>query len=81
MLTFKEFLNEKIGYPSWVKTTVIAFAAKLNHLEKQIEKETDSHKRDQLLARQAKLIGYISGLGIGIDMEDKRVLSKFRMRR
>ena len=51
---------------------------RLSNLQSQIESETDQQKRDVLLGRQNKLLGIISGLGIGVNSNDPKLLTKLR---
>ena len=79
MLRFSDYTNLSEGkYPTWVKVVVGGIVLKLSNLQSQIETEKDDHKRDVLLSRQNKLLGYISGLGIGVNSNDPKLLTKLR---
>ena len=77
MKRFSEFINEG-RYPVWVKVVVGGIVVRLSNLQTQIEGETDQQKRDVLLGRQNKLLGIISGLGIGVNTSDPDLLTKLR---
>ena len=77
MKRFSQYLNEG-RYPMWVKVVVGGIVMKLSDLQSKIETEKDDHKRDVLLSRQNKLLGYISGLGIGVNSNDLKLLTKLR---
>ena len=77
MKRFSQYLNEG-RYPMWVKVVVGGIVMKLSDLQSKIETEKDDHKRDVLLSRQNKLLGYISGLGIGVNSNDPKLLTKLR---
>ena len=53
----------------------------ITKLQDQIENETDLKKQNDLLGRQNKLVSYITGMGIGIDIEDRTLMSRFKTRR
>jgi hypothetical protein len=82
MLRFTEFcqLHEAAAHPTWVKGLVIWFGLQTASLEQQIANEEDPRKRDQLLARQNRLLAYMTGLGIAIDTKDKGLLTRMRSR-
>jgi hypothetical protein len=77
MKRFKQYLNEG-RYPAWVKVVVGGIVVRLSNLQSQIESESDQQKRDVLLGRQNKLLGIISGLGIGVNSSDPKLLTKLR---
>ena len=77
MKRFSEFINEG-RFPVWVKVVVGGIVVRLSNLQTQIEGETDQQKRDVLLGRQNKLLGIISGLGIGVNTSDPKLLTKLR---
>ena len=77
MKRFSRYINEG-KYPVWVKVVVGGIVVKLSNLQSQIESETDQQKRDVLLGRQNKLLGIISGLGIGVNTSDPKLLTKLR---
>ena len=77
MKRFSRYINER-KYPVWVKVVVGGIVVKLSNLQSQIESETDQQKRDVLLGRQNKLLGIISGLGIGVNTSDPKLLTKLR---
>ena len=79
MLRFSDFKQLSEGkYPVWVKVVVGGIVVRLSNLQTQIESETDQQKRDVLLGRQNKLLGIISGLGIGVNSSDPKFLTKLR---
>ena len=77
MKRFSQFINEG-KYPVWVKVVVGGIVLRLSNLQSQIESETDQQKRDVLLGRQNRLLGIISGLGIGVNTSDPKLLTKLR---
>lgn len=77
MKSFHEFINEG-RYPVWVKVVVGGIVVKLHNIQSQLENETDQKKRDVLIGRQNKLLGIISGLGIGVNSNDPKLLTKLR---
>ena len=77
MKRFSHYISEG-RYPVWVKVVVAGIVMRLSNLQSQIESETDEKKRDALLGRQNKLLGYISGLGIGVNSNDPKLLTKLR---
>jgi len=77
MKRFKQYLNEG-RYPAWVKVVVGGIVMRLNNLATQIQQETDPKKQNQLIAQQNKLLGYISGLGIGVNSNDPKLMTKLR---
>ena len=66
MKSFHQFINEG-RYPGWIKVVVGGIVVKLHNIGSQLKNETDQHKRDVLLGQQNKLLGIISGLGIGVE--------------
>ena len=79
MLRFSDFKQLSEGtYPVWIKVVVGGIVVRLSNLQSQIESETDQQKRDVLLGRQNKLLGIISGLGIGVNSNDPKLLTKLR---
>ena len=77
MKRFSHYISEG-RYPVWVKVVVAGIVMRLSNLQSQLESETDEKKRDELLGRQNKLLGYISGLGIGVNSNDPKLLTKLR---
>lgn len=79
MLRFSQYQDLSEGkYPTWLKLVVGGIVVKLSGLQSQIESETDQQKRDVLLGRQNRLLGIISGLGIGVNTSDPKLLTKLR---
>ena len=77
MVSFKTYITEG-KYPAWVKVTVAALIIEVRRLSKQIEKEEDPIKQNVLIAKQNKLLSYVSGLGIGIGTKNKATLNRIR---
>ena len=77
MVSFKTYITEG-KYPVWMRITVASLVMKIRNLSSQIEKEEDPTKQNVLIAKQNKLLSYISGLGIGIGTEDKTTLNRIR---
>lgn len=77
MKRLHQFINEG-RYPVWVKVVVGGIVVKLHNIQSQLENETDQKKRDVLIGRQNKLLGIISGLGIGVNTSDPKLLTKLR---
>jgi hypothetical protein len=73
-----EAKTDRAGYPLWVKTLVVWFGLQTASLEQQIANEEDPRKRDQLLARQNRLLAYMTGLGIAVDTRDKALMGRIR---
>jgi hypothetical protein len=51
MMRFKQFISEG-KYPMWVQLTVGTLVLKINNLTKQIEKEEDPIKQNNLISQQ-----------------------------
>ena len=77
MKRFREYVTEE-KYPVWIKVVVAGIVGRLSRLQSQIEDETDEQKRDVLLGRQNKLLGIVSGLGIGVNTSHPKLLMKLR---
>jgi hypothetical protein len=75
-----EIRNSKQGHPTWVKALVVWFGLQASNLEQQIAKEEDPQKRDELLARQNRLLAYMTGLGIAVDTKDRGLMTRLRSR-
>lgn len=79
MKRFREYVELTEGrYPMWVKVVVGGIVVKLRNLQTQIEVETDQKKQNILISRMNTLLGYISGLGIGVNSNDPKLLTKLR---
>lgn len=63
-----------------IKGSMIAISVKLNDLEKQIKQEKNVRRKLDLLAKQNKLLSYMTGIGIGFSTNDKSIMQKFRKR-
>ena len=80
--SFKMFvLNEKTGFPIWVKGSVLLLVARIKSLSTKIQNETDPKKQNYLLGIQNRLVGYITGLGIAVDTRDRKLLTKLKSAR
>ena len=77
MVSFKTYITEG-KYPVWMRITVASLVMKIRNLSSQIEKEQDPTKQNVLIAKQNKLLSYISGLGIGIGTKDMATLHRIR---
>lgn len=77
MVSFKTYITEG-KYPIWMRITVASLVMKIRNLSSQIEKEEDPTKQNVLIAKQNKLLSYVSGLGIGIGTKDKATLNRIR---
>ena len=80
MKTFKE-LREGISegvYPTWLRVTVGLISLRIRNLQKQIETETDPTVQNKLISHQNTLIGYMSGLGIGIGTKDRNLINRMK---
>ena len=51
---------------------------KIRNLSSQIEKEEDPTKQNVLIAKQNKLLSYVTGLGIGVGTKDMVTLNRIR---
>ena len=77
MVSFKTYITEG-KYPIWMRITVASLVMKIRNLSSQIEKEEDLTKQNVLIAKQNKLLSYISGLGIGVGTKDMATLNRIR---
>ena len=77
MVSFKTYITEG-KYPIWMRITVASLVMKIRNLSSQIEKEEDPIKQNVLIAKQNKLLSYVSGMGIGIGTKDKAILNRIR---
>ena len=77
MVSFKTYITEG-KYPIWMRITVASLVMKIRNLSSQIEKEEDPIKQNVLIAKQNKLLSYVSGMGIGICTKDKVTLNRIR---
>ena len=77
MVSFKTYITEG-KYPIWMRITVASLVMKIRNLSSQIEKEEDPIKQNVLIAKQNKLLSYISALGIGIGTKDTATLNRIR---
>lgn len=77
MKTFRQFCEG--SYPKWTRSTVMALVFKIATLEDQISKEEDPKEREMLLAKQNKLLAYITGLSIAIDTSDTSLAKRMSM--
>ena len=77
MVSFKTYITEG-KYPVWMRITVASLVMKIRNLSSKIEKEEDPTKQNVLIAKQNKLLSYISGLGIGVGTKDTATLNRIR---
>ena len=77
MVSFKTYITEG-KYPIWMRITVASLVMKIRNLSSQIEQEEDPTKQNVLIAKQNKLLSYVSGLGVGIGTKDKTTLNRIR---
>ena len=77
MVSFKTYITEG-KYPVWMRITVASLVMKIRNLSSQIEQEEDLTKQNVLIAKQNKLLSYISGLGIGVGTKDTATLNRIR---
>jgi hypothetical protein len=77
MMSFKTYIREG-KHPVWMRITVASLVMKIRNLTSQIEKEEDLIKQNALIAKQNKLLSYITGLGIGIGTKDAVTLNSIR---
>lgn len=77
MKKFKQFVTEA-KYPTWVRTTVTVLSLKIANLEKQISRTTDDQQRDILLARQNKLISYMTALSVAVSTDDENLIKRLQ---
>lgn len=68
------------NYPTWVKVAVIALAGRLSSLEKRVSNTDDMGLKLDYIGKMTATAGYMSGLGIAIDTNDKRLLSVLKRR-
>lgn len=67
-----DLLEEKRGYSTMVKTTVVLLVMRIRALEQKIKKEDDEKERDIILAQLSAYSSYLSALAITFDTDDKR---------
>ena len=72
-------INEA-AFPTWVKVAVIALAARLSSYEKRVANADDVSVKLDYIGKMTATAGYMSGLGIAIDTNDKRLLSVLKRR-
>lgn len=77
MVSFKTYITEG-KYPIWMRITVASLIMKIRNLSSQIEKEEDPTKQNVLIAKQNKLLSYVTGLGIGVGTKDMATLNRIR---
>ena len=77
MVSFKTYITEG-KYPIWMRITVASLVMKIRNLSSQIEKEEDLTKQNVLIAKQNKLLSYVTGLGIGVGNKDMATLNRIR---
>lgn len=77
MVSFKTYITEG-KYPIRMRITVASLIMKIRNLSSQIEQEEDPTIQNVLIAKQNKLLSYISGLGIGIGTKDTATLNRIR---
>jgi len=76
MKSFKQFTKE--NYSNFIKGSVGYIVLKIRNLETRINNESNPVIQNNLIAQQNKLLGYISGIGIGASSKDRRILSKMK---
>lgn len=81
MMSFRQFLNEEIGAPTWVKSAIVLLGTRISTLENQIANETSSRKRDELIARQIKLASIMTAVGVAANLKDKTLKSGLMARK
>ena len=77
MVGFKTYITEG-KYPVWMRITVASLVMRIRNLSSQIEKEEDPTKQNVLIAKQNKLLSYVTGLGIGVGTKDTAILNRIR---
>lgn len=77
MKTFKTFLKEG-SYPLWTKAVTAGLLLKVRSLSKQIEREADPAKQNQLIGLQNKHLAYLNGLGIAVGTKDQQLMTSVR---
>ena len=77
MVSFKTYITEG-KYPIWMRITVASLVMKIRNLSSQIEQEEDPTKQNVLIAKQNKLLSYVTGLGIGVGTKDMVTLNRIR---
>jgi hypothetical protein len=70
-------LNEA-SYPSWVKVAAVALAARLSTLSGKLSNAENVNDKLNILGKMTAAAGFISGLGIAMETNDKRLLSRIK---
>ena len=77
MVRFKTFMTEG-RYPVWTKAVTVGLVIKIRSLSIAIEREQDPVKQNKLIAKQNRLIAYMTGLGIAVNSNDQRLMASVR---
>lgn len=77
MISFKNFIAEA-KYPMWVKVTTAGLVLKIRSLSRRISAEQDPQRQNLMIAQQAKLVSYMSGLGIAVSTEDPKLIGRMK---
>jgi len=77
MIGFKDYITEG-KYPNWVRIAVGGLVIKIVNLSRQIEQEPDPVIQNKMISKQNKLVGYITGLGVGVSSNDTALLQKMK---
>ena len=77
IVRFNEYITEG-KYPMWLRLSVGGLVIQITNLSKTIEQEQDPQIQNKLIARQNKLLSYITGLGIGVGTDDSLLLNRLK---
>lgn len=74
--SFNDFITEKIGFGSIVKSGSLLILGRLKSLQTKIKGEKDLDKKIDLLGIQNLYLGSLLSISISVDMKDKSILSR-----
>ena len=78
--SFKEFMTERIGFGGVVKTGSLLILGRLKMLQSKIKNENDVREKISLLGLQNLYLGSLMSISISVDMKDKSILRKGKIK-
>ena len=78
--SFKEFMTERIGFGPVVKSGSLLILGRLKMLQSKIKNENDVREKISLLGLQNLYLGGLLSIAISVDMKDKSILRKGRIK-
>ncbi|MGC6424808.1 MAG: hypothetical protein ACON4O_07465 [Lentimonas sp.] len=78
--SFKEFMTERIGFGPVVKSGSLLILGRLKMLQSKIKNENDVREKISLLGLQNLYLGGLLSISISVDMKDKSILRKGRIK-